>query len=146
MAGSDYSFSRFKLDLRKYLPAGVNGVLAIQAYMLSTGGNVPFYKLALLGGDTLLRAYYKGRFRDKGLLLAQAEYRTLITKRIGVAGFAGLADVFPGFGDFNAGKIKFSVGSGLRYVLNKRDGTTVRLDLAWGQATFGLYLTAQEAF
>ncbi len=146
MAGSDYSFSRFKLDLRKYLPLGVDGVLALQTYMLSTGGNVPFYKLALLGGDTLLRGYYRGRFRDKGLLLAQAEYRTLITKRIGVAGFAGLADVFPGFGDFEAGKIEFSAGTGLRYVLNKRDGTTVRLDLAWGRASFGLYLTAQEAF
>ncbi|MCK7482530.1 MAG: hypothetical protein M0C28_39465 [Candidatus Moduliflexus flocculans] len=43
-------------------------------------------------------------------------------------------------------KLKFSVGTGLRYVVNKRDGTTLRLDLAWGRACFGLYLTAKEAF
>ena len=145
-AGSDFTFSRMELNLRKYFPAGLRSVLALQAYLSSMTGNVPFYKLALLGGDTLLRGYYRGRFRDKGLFLIQGEYRTLITRRIGVAGFAGLADVFPGFDRLGAGRWKFSVGSGLRYVINKRDGTTVRLDMAWGQESFGLYITAQEAF
>jgi outer membrane protein assembly factor BamA len=145
-AGSDFSFSRVKLDLRQYLPVGTDRVLALQAYLLATGGDVPFYKLALLGGDSLLRGYYRGRFRDKALFLVQAEYRALITKRIGVVGFAGLADVSPGLGDVARGRLKYSVGTGMRYVINKRDGTTVRLDLAWGRACFGLYATAQEAF
>jgi outer membrane protein assembly factor BamA len=145
-AGSDFSYNRVELDLRKYWTLGSSRVLATQAYLVSTGGTVPFYKLALLGGESLLRGYYRGRFRDKGLVLVQAEFRALITKRIGVAGFAGLADVYPGFRDFGAGRIKFAAGSGLRYVINKRDGATVRLDLAWGQQSFGLYATAQEAF
>jgi outer membrane protein assembly factor BamA len=145
-AGSDFSYNRLELDLRKYWPLGTNRVLATQAYLVSIGGNVPFYKLALLGGESLLRGYYKGRFRDKGMVLFQAEFRALITKRVGVAGFAGLADVFPGFRDVGAGRLKFAAGSGLRYVINKQDGTTVRLDLAWGQESFGLYITAKEAF
>ena len=145
-AGSDYSYNRVELDLRKYWPLGTNRVLAMQAYLVSTGGTVPFYKLAMLGGESLLRGYYRGRFRDKGLALVQAEFRALITKRIGVAGFAGLADVFPGFREIGAGRLKFAAGSGLRYVINKRDGATVRLDLAWGQESFGLYITAREAF
>jgi outer membrane protein assembly factor BamA len=145
-AGSDFSYNRVELDLRKYWPLGTNRVLAMQAYLVSTGGAVPFYKLAMLGGESLLRGYYRGRFRDKGLVLFQAEFRALITKRIGVAGFAGLADVFPGFRDVGAGRLKFAAGSGLRYVINKRDGATVRLDLAWGQESFGLYITAREAF
>lgn len=145
-AGSDFTFNRVELNLRKYYPLGPRRVLAVQGYMCSTGGNVPFYKLPMLGGDTLLRGYYKGRFRDKGLALVQAEFRALITPRIGVAGFAGLADVFPGLKGLDRGKLKFAAGSGLRYVINKRDGTTVRLDMAWGQASFGLYITAQEAF
>ena len=145
-AGSDFSYNRAELDLRKYWPLGTNRVLAMQAYLVSTGGAVPFYKLAMLGGESLLRGYYRGRFRDKGLVLFQAEFRALITKRIGVAGFAGLADVFPGFRDIGAGGVKFAAGSGLRYVINKRDGATVRLDLAWGQESFGLYITAREAF
>ena len=98
------------------------------------------------GGESLVRGYYKGRFRDKGLLAVQAEYRQLVTARIGIAAFAALADVFPGFGDFRVERLKYSIGGGLRYVVNKHDGTAVRLDLAWGQACFGLYLTAKEAF
>lgn len=145
-AGSDFGYNRLELDLRKYWPLGTNRVLATQAYLVSIGGNVPFYKLALLGGESLLRGYYRGRFRDKGLALVQAEFRALITKRIGVVGFAGLADVFPGFRDVRAGRLKFAAGSGLRYVINKRDSATVRLDLAWGQGSFGLYITAREAF
>ncbi|MGB8958902.1 MAG: BamA/TamA family outer membrane protein [Candidatus Aminicenantales bacterium] len=145
-AGSDFSFNRVELNLRKYWPLGTNRVLATQAYLVSIGGNVPFYKLALLGGESLLRGYYRGRFRDKGLALVQAEFRALITKRVGVAGFAGLADVFPGFRDVGAGRLKFAAGSGLRYVINKQDNATVRLDLAWGQGSFGLYITAREAF
>jgi hypothetical protein len=145
-AGSDFAFNRVELDLRKYLPAGVRSVVAVQAYLCSTGGDVPFYKLAWVGGDSLLRGYYKGRFRDKGLIAVQGEYRRLITGRIGVAGFAGVADIFPGFGRIGRGRLKFSAGSGLRYVINKRDLTTLRLDMAWGQESFGLYFTAQEAF
>ena len=106
-----------------------------------------FFQRALFYSDhQLISIYYRGRFRDKALFLIQGEYRALVTRRIGVAGFAGLADVFPGFDRLGAGRWKFAVGSGLRYVINKRDGTTVRLDMAWGQESFGLYITAQEAF
>jgi hypothetical protein len=146
IAGSDFTFNRIKLDLREYLTLGPDRILALQAYLLSAGGEVPFHKLAFVGGESLLRGYYRGRFRDKAMMLVQAEYRALVTKRIGVAGFAGLADIFPGFDDLGRGKLKFSVGSGLRYVLDKNEGTTLRLDLAWGRASFGLYITAQEAF
>ena len=145
-AGSDFTFSRVELNLRKYFPMGLRRVLAVQAYFCSSAGEVPFYKLPLLGGDSLMRGYYKGRYRDKGLALVQSEFRVLITPRIGVVGFAGLADVFPGFSRLTEGRLKFAAGSGLRYVINKRDGTTVRMDMAWGQASFGLYFTAQEAF
>lgn len=146
LAGSDFSFSRFKLDIRKYISTGKDKVLVLQAFFLSTFGDVPFYKLGLLGGDSLLRGYYKGRFRDKALALVQAEYRVLISERIGVVGFAGLANVLPKFGVFEPDQLKYSIGTGLRYVINKRDGATLRLDLAWGRACFGLYATAQEAF
>lgn len=146
LAGSDFSFSRFKLDIRKYISTGKDKVLVLQAFFLSTFGDVPFYKLGMLGGDSLLRGYYKGRFRDKALALVQAEYRVLISERIGVVGFAGLANVLPKFGVFEPDRLKYSLGTGLRYVINKRDGATLRLDLAWGRACFGLYATAQEAF
>jgi outer membrane protein assembly factor BamA len=144
--GSDAGFTSLKFDLRTYVPFGASRVLALQARLHATGGDVPFHRLALLGSESLLRGYYKGRFRDKGLLGVQAEYRVLVSKRIGVVGFAGLAEVFPGFDEFRIENLKWSVGTGFRYVINARDGTTLRMDMAWGPACFGLYLTAKEAF
>jgi len=146
LAGSDFSFGRLKVDVRRYVPAGATRVLVLQAFVLTTFGEAPFYKLGLLGGDSLLRGYYRGRFRDRGLALVQAEYRVLVSERIGVVGFAGLANVFPRFADLEPRLIKYSLGTGLRFVINKRDGATLRLDLAWGRASFGFYATAQEAF
>lgn len=146
MTGSDFTFTSLKLDCRKYFLVAPDQVLALQAYIRSTAGEVPFHKLALLGGESLMRGYYKGRFRDKDILAIQAEYRVMVTQRIGVVGFAGLAKVFPEFADFKLNNIKYSVGTGVRYILNKREGTNLRLDMAWGKASFGLYVTVQEAF
>jgi len=144
--GSDFSFTSLKLDCREYFHVAPDHVLALQAYIRSNSGDVPFHKLAMLGGESLMRGYYKGRFRDKDILAVQAEYRVMVTKRIGVVGFAGLADVFPDFSEFKLKTIKYSVGTGVRYMINKREGTTLRMDMAWGKANFGLYFTAQEAF
>ena len=144
--GSSADFTGLGLDLRKYVPFGARRVLALQARFQTMAGDVPFHRLALLGGDSFLRGYYRGRFRDKGLIGAQAEYRVLVSERIGVVGFAGLAELFPGLDELGIDNLKWSVGTGLRYVINKRDGTTLRLDMAWGPACFGLYVTAKEAF
>jgi len=146
MTGSDFAFTSLKLDCREYFLVAPDQVLALQAYVRSTAGEVPFHKLAFLGGESLMRGYYKGRFRDKDILAVQAEYRVMVTKRIGVVGFAGLADVFPAFAEFKLKTIKYSLGTGFRYIVNKREGTTLRLDMAWGKRSFGLYFTAQEAF
>jgi outer membrane protein assembly factor BamA len=146
LSGSDFAFTSLKLDCREYFLVAPNQVLALQVYIRSTAGEVPFHKLSMLGGETLMRGYYRGRFRDKDILAVQAEYRVMVTKRIGVVGFAGLAGVFPAFAEFTFRTIKHSVGTGIRYMVNKREGTTLRVDMAWGQASFGLYFTAQEAF
>lgn len=146
IADGDFSFNRLVVDLRRYLPLGAAGVLALQGYVYSSGGEVPFHRLAQAGGESLLRGYYKGRYREKGLIAVQAEYRALITKRVGVAGFAGVGDLFPGWAGLRLEKLVYSLGTGLRYVVNKRDGTTLRLDLAWGRSSFGVYVTAKEAF
>lgn len=146
MTGSDFTFTSLKLDCRKYFLVASDQVLALQAYIRSTAGEVPFHQLAFLGGESLMRGYYKGRFRDKDILAVQAEYRVFVTKTISVAGCAGLADVFPAFAEFKLKTIKYAVGTGVRYMVNKHEGTNLRLDMAWGKASFGLYVTAQEAF
>ena len=143
---SDFAFTNLKVDLRTYLAPAAGQVLALQAVLRLTSGDTPFYRLSMLGGDSLMRGYYKGRFRDKNMIVVQGEYRVALRGKFGLAGFAGLGHVFPRFEDLGLDSLKYSLGTGLRYSLDARAGTNIRMDLAWGVRSFGLYFTAQESF
>ena len=48
------------------------------------------FALAMMGGESMMRGYYLGRFRDKNMLATQAEYRFLpfaFSNRWGAAAF-----------------------------------------------------------
>lgn len=144
--GSEFTFNSLSLDLRRYFSPARDHVLAVQACFRFTSGETPFYRLSLLGGDSLMRGYYKGRYRDRDMIVLQAEYRVAIGGRFGLAGFAGVGQVFPRLSDIDLKSLKYSLGTGLRYSLDSRENTNVRMDLAWGIRSFGLYFTAQESF
>lgn len=146
--GSDFSFTQVKVDLRTYLPGiAPSHVLALQVfYQSATGPLAPFYRYAKLGGESILRGYYKGRYRDKHFLAAQAEYRFPVWWKFGLVGFAAVGDVAPSFGSFRLSQFKYSVGMGLRFKIAPKEGANLRADFAIGPGTTGVYFTAGEAF
>jgi outer membrane protein assembly factor BamA len=147
MLGSDFSFGRFCLDLRRYIRFSSSRVLALQSQLLVQTGQPPFWRMGMLGGEKLLRGYYLGRYRDKNMLCVQAEYRWVpVIWRIGLVGFVGLGEVADRLDHFELGGLKFSYGGGLRFVLDSAQRLHVRLDFAFGQKTSGIYFTAGEAF
>jgi outer membrane protein assembly factor BamA len=144
--GSSFNYSAVYLDLRTYVPVFETHVLAFQVLMRSVTGNAPFYGLCNLGGAGMMRGTPSGRWCDYSLLATQAEYRIHVWKRISVAGFAGLGDVAPNLTSFTFDPLKYSLGGGLRYCIDSREGTNLRLDYAWGRGSTGLYIMIQEAF
>jgi hypothetical protein len=145
--GSDYSYSASRLDLRTYIPLFETHVLALQGYVRTIGGGAaPFYELSMLGGPYIMRGTYTGQYRDNAQLTVQAEYRFPVWRRLSAAGFTGVGNVAPTLGELLHTSLKFSVGGGFRFRLDKREGTNVRLDFAWCGASTGLYMTIQEAF
>ena len=56
----------------------------MQATTSYTSGDVPFYDLALLGGEDRMRGYYKGALRDKVLFDTQVEYRMPVWNIFGI--------------------------------------------------------------
>jgi len=144
--GSDYHYSSTSLDLRTYIPVRAKDVLALQLCMRDMVGEVPFYELAMLGGSTMMRGNYSGKFRDKALLAVQAEYRMPIWKWFGAAVFSGLGNVGPDLRDVTFNHLKHSFGGGIRIRLDKKEGTNLRFDYAWGNESTGFYMTVQEAF
>lgn len=145
--GSDYRYTNFVIDLRRFIRVCKQQILALQVYGSFNAGDVPLRSLAFLGGASSMRGYYAGRYRDKNAGILQAEYRIPLWWRIGAVGFADMGNVGPELKDVNLSHFKYSYGGGLRIALNQTEKLNLRLDygLAKGHSR-GFYLQLGEAF
>ncbi len=145
--GCNFDFVRFVLDLRHFMPVFSKHTLAFQGYLISTLGDVPLQSMGQLGGSSLMRGFYKGRYRDKNMALLQMEYRVPVYWRFGAAVFAGIGDVFSDYGHMGCGNLKYSVGGGIRFALDPRERLTIRADIGFASGgDIGFYFKAMEAF
>ena len=145
--GSDYQYTNFVIDLRRFIRLFKQQILALQAYGSFNAGEVPMRSLAFLGGANSMRGYYAGRYRDKDAGILQAEYRIPLWWRIGAVGFADIGNVGSELKEVNLVHFKYSYGGGLRIALNQAEKLNLRLDygLAKGHSQ-GFYLQLGEAF
>ena len=143
--GADAAFRRLTIDARRYQALGVH-VLAIQVQYDGLNGTAPFDLMPMIGSDTALRGYPRGRFRDQQAFTTQAELRTPQWRRLGGVLFAGAGTVAPTFTDLTSGPWFPSAGAGARYLLSPRFRTIIRADLAVGRGSFGVHLGIGEAF
>ncbi len=149
LLGSDFHFSGMNMDVRGYHPVGRRNVLAWQFVGNFFSGEVPFNQMALVGGETMMRGYYYGRYRDRNMLAAQVEFRMLpfpFSKRLGGTFFLGSANVAPHVRDFRMGNFRFAGGAGFRYLLFPKKDIFVRVDLAFTREGSGFYFFTGEAF
>ncbi len=147
--GSSYEFTSYFLDARYYIPTASNQVLASQVFFSNVVGNAPFNQLSLMGGESLMRGYYTGRYRDKTLLAAQTEYRFLpfsFSKRWGGAAFVGIGTVSDGVAKLDFSYLKATGGAGVRFLLFPNKDIFTRLDVAFSEDGPGYYFFIGEAF
>jgi outer membrane protein assembly factor BamA len=144
--GSDFNYFSLRLDLRNYLSVADGQVLAFQGVLGTSLGEVPFYKLPRIGGDSLLRGYYNGRFRDRNLVAFQAEYRFPIWKKFSGVVFGAMGSLADRFRDLNWDNLKYAAGLGLRFKIIPKERANLRIDFAFGPGSTGIYFKAGEAF
>ncbi|MDF3028668.1 MAG: surface antigen [Fluviicola sp.] len=147
--GGKYEFSSIFTDIRWFHPIRKRNVLALHAVGQFSFGNPPFNQLALLGGESIMRGYYLGRFRDRNLIAAQAEYRMLpfsFAKRWGASVFAGTGFVYNTFSSVESNHLLVAAGAGLRFLLFRKKDVWVRLDVAFTKEGQGVYIFIGEAF
>jgi len=144
--GGSYDFTRYRFDIRKYFPLFSSHVLAFQGYFNMIVGNPPFQMLSLIGGQNWMRGYYRGRFRDKNMVIFQMEYRLPVFRKLGMVGFLGFGDVADKIGNFVLNDFKYSAGFGFRYLLSPEEKINVRFDFGFCKESFGVYIAVSEAF
>lgn len=149
--GSDHSFTTVIADTRLYRSINERDVLAFQLLGQFNIGTAPFNQLALLGGESIMRGYYYGRYRDNNQVALQAEYRFLplplgFTKRWGAALFAGTGSVFNNPRSISLGNFVWAAGGGIRFLLFPKKDVYSRLDVAFTKEGTGIYILIGEAF
>ncbi|MFN0048989.1 MAG: BamA/TamA family outer membrane protein [Cytophagales bacterium] len=145
--GSDFSFIAAKFEIKKFRKIFNNHVIGLHFKNVFTFGDVPYLSMAVLGGNDIMRGYYAGRFRDKMVSAAQVEYRFPIWWRFGGVAFAGLGEVANRFTDYSFDKLKYSVGTGIRFALLPKQKLNFRFDVGWGNHnSFNYYVIVAESF
>ncbi len=141
--GGNYDYVSWVLDARQYITTFGEQVLALQALSEMRHGEVPFTSLSEMGGPWQMRGYFRGRYRDKNMLLFQAEYRYPIYKRLSGVAFASIGEVY-GEKPFKADLLRWTLGGGLRLKIGHR--TYIRLDLAGNPETLAGVFNGGQAF
>lgn len=148
---SDYGFTNTFADFRGYHSITENIILAGQIMGQVGFGDLPFNELGLMGGDSLMRGYYVGRYRDRTLTAAQTEVRFLpipfgFTNRIGAAAFVAAGTVAPSIADLELAEMRITGGAGLRVLTFPKTDIYSRVDLGFSEDGLGVYVYVGEAF
>jgi outer membrane protein assembly factor BamA len=144
--GSNFVWTRYLIDVSKYIPVRNRSVWAFNGIVDINTGNPPFTLMASLGGTKRMRGYYEGRFRDKNCLLLQSELRTHLIGRFGFTVFGSLGAVSNTITKFSGKAIRSSIGTGLRFRIDRKEKLNLRLDVAVAKNSSALYFTVGEAF
>jgi outer membrane protein assembly factor BamA len=144
--GTDFEFNASTLDVRKFLPLGDRGTLALAGFGRFTTGTVPFLEMGTADGVEDLRGIERGRYMDNHFLLAQAEYRHSFNRRFGMTWFAEGSQVAPTINGFAESHVTGSAGMGFRIALAPEHRFNLRIDLASVDHAFGMVVYIREAF
>ena len=144
--GSTFSFQVINGVYQQYWQLKPKHILAFQFKSRFSFGDVPFLDLSTLGNDDILRGYPKNRFRDRHFAATQLEYRFPLWWRFGAVAFAGVGDVFGPNSDLNTQNLKYSIGTGLRFVVDPAERLNIRLDYGYGTEGGYFYFVVGEAF
>lgn len=139
--GSDYGFEHYALDLRRYYTVRPGHVLALQVAADTVRGDVPFYELP----SPPLRGLYQGVFVDRTAASFQAEWRFPARGRFAAAVFAGVGGVGDTLADVKPVDL-WAAGAGVRYILNRAERITLRLDVGVSPLGVFPYFMVMEAF
>lgn len=146
LTGSDFHYARLSLEATRYLTFFNNHKLAINVLGIFSSNGVPFFNMAQISTPRRLRGYPEGKYRDRNLILTQAEWRFPIIWRFKGVFFAGAGTVFGTNADVF--KLRPNAGLGLRFEFDRKQQLHLRMDYGFGQGkgNSGAYITIGEAF
>jgi len=144
--GAQFRYQDYEMAFQQYFSLSKKQVLAYHVKGCAVDGRAPFFALCSLGNSADLRGYPVGRYRDRRMLVGQAEYRRELWWRFGMVAFMGAGQVASTFGDLSASGFKPGGGVGLRFAVAPKNHINIKADYGLGEGSHAWYLGIGEAF
>ncbi|SDP82528.1 hypothetical protein SAMN04488595_1328 [Ralstonia sp. 25mfcol4.1] len=140
--GSSDSFDLYNLRGYHWMPIGHTFVLGLRGDSRMSSGQTPFYAQPYVD----LRGVQKGRYQDRNALVAEAELRWNVTPRWSVLGFSGVGKAYGHWNSFSDAQNVVSVGAGFRYLVARKLGVAVGIDVAHSKGQNAFYIQIGSAW
>ncbi|RMF65270.1 MAG: hypothetical protein D6743_08265 [Calditrichaeota bacterium] len=143
--GGRFEYNRFTIEAQQFIPVpflALNRRLAVRGRFEKldrlNGRQIPFYELSLLGDAWTLRGFEQNRFRGRGSLLFNVEYRYPVWDTWDAVIFIDEGQVFDDLNEIDFERFHFAIGTGFRFM--SRRGFLFRVEVGFSRETIrGLF-------
>ncbi|CAM3677000.1 BamA/TamA family outer membrane protein [Bordetella tumulicola] len=140
--GGSRSFETYRARGFTWLPIHPKWTLGLRVDGQTTRGAVPFYAQPSVN----LRGVSRGRYQDQTALVAETELRWNVTPRWSLLGFTGIGKAYGRWKSFSDASNVSSVGVGFRYLIARKLGLAVGIDVAHSKDQNAFYIQIGSAW
>lgn len=134
--GSDRHIQQLSFFSHFYLPVVDRWVAGLRLESILASNNTPFYMLPYIS----LRGVPLLRYQGELTLLAETEQYFNVYKRWGLLGFAGYGRTISDLESMSWGSEAWNAGAGFRYLLARKLGLKMGIDVARGPENWAFYI------
>ena len=117
-------------------------ILGLRVDSRFSTGDIPFYAQPYVD----LRGVQKGRYQDRNAVTAEIELRWDLVPRWSLLGFTGVGKAYGRWHSFSESKNVQSVGAGVRYLIARKLGLAVGIDVAHSKDQNAFYIQVGSAW
>jgi hypothetical protein len=126
----------------KWIPLTRTLILGLRLDTKFSTGDIPFYAQPYVD----LRGVQKGRYQDRNAITTEAELRWDVTPRWSLLGFTGLGKAYGQLESFSQAQNVTSVGAGFRYLIARKLGVSIGIDVAHSKDQNAFYIQVGSAW
>jgi hypothetical protein len=125
-----------------WMPLSHALILGLRLDTKFSTGDIPFYAQPYVD----LRGVQKGRYQDRNAITTEAELRWDVTPRWSLLGFTGVGKAYGRLQSFSAAQNVQSVGAGFRYLIARKLGVSIGIDVAHSKDQNAFYIQVGSAW
>lgn len=140
--GSSSDFQMETAKAYRWIPLSPSWVLGLRADTGFSQGDIPFFAQPYVS----LRGVPDAKYQDRNQITGEIELRWNVAPRWSVLGFGGLGRAYGDLHSFSDAPTAYGFGTGFRYLIARKLGLTMGIDIARGPGQNAFYVQIGSAW